>query len=270
MGKKKRERESSSIHTSIPSIAQSSTPTTRLLLTASPSAASTVPQHSSATEFPKPTQKPLTISDSQLWHHCPAHIHPTALQSLMDGYTKDDSMYTTCMQAKCKLQIIKVKTKHTTKPLENIHSNVCGPFSTPTTASHHYYIPFIDNFACYTSELAFPDNELNTGTLGYKLLQGWVDSKGQEVKWLWWDIGHRDYNNKTTQLVLAVCEITYELCPPYTGQTDGDTESITQTITENALCTMIDSKGPHPLWEKSSSTTVYLHQSTPCYRGAST
>jgi len=64
--KKKRKRASSSAHTTVPSIAHSTKPTTSPLHTTSPSAASTVPQCPSATEFPKPTRKPLTISESRL------------------------------------------------------------------------------------------------------------------------------------------------------------------------------------------------------------
>jgi len=68
--KKKRKIASTIVH--------STEPTTSLLHTASPSAASTVPQWPSATESPKPTRKPLTISQLWLWHRRLAHIHPTA------------------------------------------------------------------------------------------------------------------------------------------------------------------------------------------------
>jgi len=86
--KRIRERASTSIHITVPSIAQSTKPTTSRLYTASRSAASTVPQCPPATEFPKPTWKSLTISESRLWHCRLAHIHPTALRSLIDGYSK--------------------------------------------------------------------------------------------------------------------------------------------------------------------------------------
>jgi len=131
--------------------------------TASPCATSTVPQCPPATEFPKPTQKPLTIPEPWLWHRRLAHIHPTALRSLIDGYTKADSMCTACIQAQHKQKIIIVKTKSTTKQLELM----CGPFSTPTCASHHYYILFIDGYIHYTFVWVLPDTKSKTCTSAY-------------------------------------------------------------------------------------------------------
>jgi len=91
---------------------------TSSLHTTSPCGASTVPQCSPTTVFPKTTRKPITkttrqphtmmaqkhliISESRLWHRCIAHNNHTALRSLIDGYTKDDSMCTACIQAQHK------------------------------------------------------------------------------------------------------------------------------------------------------------------------
>jgi len=130
--KEKRKRASSSAHITVQSIVHSTEPTTSSLLTVSPSAASTVTQSPPSTESPKP----LTTPESRLWHRRLSHIHPTALRSLIVGYTKDDSMCIACIQAKHKQKINKVKTKRTTKAFELIHSDVCGPFSTPTSAGH--------------------------------------------------------------------------------------------------------------------------------------
>ena len=165
--KRKRERASSSTHITVPSIAHPTEPTTSSLHTTSPSAASTVPQCPPATEFPKPTRKPLTISESRRWLRRLAHFHPTALRSLIDGYTKDDSMYTVCIQAKHKQKIIKVKTNRTTKPFELVHSDVCGPFSRPTSASHRYYILFIDDYTRYTFVWVLPDKKSKTCISAY-------------------------------------------------------------------------------------------------------
>jgi len=195
--KKKRKTASWSPHTTIPSIAHSTEPTTSPLHTASPSAASTVPQRPSATEFPKPTRTPLTISESRLWHHCLAHINPTALRSLIDGYTNDDSMCTACIQAKHKKKLIKVKTKRTTKRFELVHSDVCGPFSTPTSAGDCYYIPFINDYTHYTYVWVLPDKKSKTCTSAYQLFQARVDSMGYKVKRFRCDNGRGEYDNKT-------------------------------------------------------------------------
>jgi len=80
----------------------------------------------------KSTRKSLTIPESRLWHRRLAHINPTAMKTLIDGYTHDDSMCTVCIQAKHKQRFIELPAKCTTKPFELVHLDEWGPFSTPT------------------------------------------------------------------------------------------------------------------------------------------
>jgi hypothetical protein len=90
---------SSSAHITVPSIPHYTESTTASSLhTASPSAASTVPQSPPTTvPLTNTTRMPLTISESQLCHRCLTDINPTALRSLIDGYTQDYSMCTACI-----------------------------------------------------------------------------------------------------------------------------------------------------------------------------
>jgi hypothetical protein len=157
------ERVSSSTQFTVPFIVHFTKPTRSSAHTASPSAASTVPQRPPVTEFPKPTQKPLTISEPRLCYRHLAHIHPTALQSLIDRYTKADSIFTACIQAQHKQQMIIVKTKSTTKQLEL----VCGPFSMATCTSHHYYILLINDCTRYTCVWVLPDTKSKICTSAY-------------------------------------------------------------------------------------------------------
>jgi len=257
--KEKRMRASSSAHITVPSIAHSTEPTTSSLHTSSPSAASTVTQSPPTTESPQP----LTISESRLWHRRLAHIHPTAQRSLVVGYTKDDSMCTACIQAKHKQKIIRVKTKRTTKPFELIHSDVCGPFSMPTSAGHRNYILFIDDYTPYTSIWVLPDKKSKICTSAYQSLQARVDSMGYEVKRFRCDNGHGEYGDKTFRLLLAARGTTYEPCPPYAHHKNGVAERMIQTITEKARSMMIDSQAPLVFWGEAVNTAVYLHQRTP-------
>ena len=165
--KRKSARASSSTHTTVPSIAHCTETTRSSLHNTSPSAASTIPQCSPAIEFPKPTWKSLIFPESWLWHHHLAHIYLTALRSLIDWYFKDDWMCTARIQVKHKQKMIKVKPKHTTKPFELVHSDMCGPFSMLTSTSHCYYIPLIDNYTHYTFVWVLPHKKSKTYTAAY-------------------------------------------------------------------------------------------------------
>jgi hypothetical protein len=159
-------------------------------------------------------------------------------------------MCTACIQAKHKQKIIKVKTKRTTKPFELIHSDVCGPFSTPTSAGNRYCILFIHVYTRYTSVRVLPDKTSKTCISAYQSFQAQVDSMGYEVKRFQCDNGRGEYDNKTFQLVLAAHGTTYEPCPPYTHHKNGVSERMIQSITEKARSMMIDSQAPLVFWEK--------------------
>jgi len=86
----------------------------------------------------KSTRKALTISQSKLWHCRIAPMHPTSVRSLIPEYTNDNSMCTVCIQAKQTQKFIRVKVQRTSKPFQLVHSDVCGPFSTPYEMLHAF------------------------------------------------------------------------------------------------------------------------------------
>jgi hypothetical protein len=90
--------------------------------------------------------KPLTVAESKIWLRRLAHMHLTAIQSTIDGYTHDEVMCITCVKAKHKEQFIKVKIRRETKLLELARSDIRGPFATPLSEGHTYYILFIDDY----------------------------------------------------------------------------------------------------------------------------
>jgi len=94
-------------------------------------------------------------------------MNPTAIKSLVKGYTHNDSMSTICIQAKHKRRFIEVPVKCTTKPFELVHSDVCSPFSTPTFGDNRYYILLLDYYTRYRSVWLLPNKKAVTCTSSY-------------------------------------------------------------------------------------------------------
>jgi len=101
-------------------------------------------------------------------------------------------MCTACIQAKHKDNIIKVKTKRTTKPFELVHSDECGPFPMLSSAGHRNYILFIHDYTRYTSVWVLPDKKSKTFTSAYQSFRARVDSMGYEVNQFWCDDGRAE------------------------------------------------------------------------------
>jgi len=190
----------------------------------------------------------LTISESRIWHRRLAHMNPTAIKSLVKGYTNDDSMCTVCIQAKHKQKFIKVPVKHTTKPFELVNSDMCGPFSTPTLGDNRYNILFIDDYTRYTSVWQLTNKKGKSCTSAYQSFQAQVDSMGYEIKRFQCDNGWGEYSNETFRYVLVAHGITYKLFPPYAHPKNGVAKRMIRTITEKAKAMINDSQAPVQFW----------------------
>jgi len=134
---------------------------------------------------------------------------------MIGGYKHDDSMCTVCIQVKHKQRFIRVPVKRTTKPFELVHSDVCGPFSTPTLADNRYYILFIDDYMRYTSVWLLPKQKAMTCTSPYESFQARVDSMVYDINRFRCDNGQGEYDHMTFRYVLAARGTTYKPCPPY-------------------------------------------------------
>jgi hypothetical protein len=112
-------------------------------------------------------------------------------------------MCTVCIQAKQKQKFIRVPVKRNMNPFELVHSDVRGPFSTPTLGDNQYCILFIDNSTRYTSVWLLPNKKSKTSISAYQTFQARVDSMGYEIKRFRCDNVWGVHNNTTFQYVLA-------------------------------------------------------------------
>jgi hypothetical protein len=119
-------------------------------------------------------------------------------------------MCTVCIQVKHKERFIRLPVKYTTKPLELVHSDVRGSFSSPTLGDTQYYILFIDDYTRYTSVWLLPNKQSMTCTSAYQSFQARLDSMGYEIKGSQYNKGWGEYNNRTFGYVLPAHGTTYE------------------------------------------------------------
>ena len=135
-----------------------------------------------------------------------------------------------CVQAKHKQKFIRTMVKRTTTPYELVHSDVCGPFATPTHKGYKYFILYIDS---RSSDIYLLPNTLATTCMSaYNPFQARVEAHGYSVKRFRCDNGRGEYDNKSFRTILAGAGTTYEPCPPYAHHKNGAAERIIGVITE--------------------------------------
>jgi len=165
----------------------------------------------------KSTQKSHTISMLRIWHWQLAHMNPSTMQSLNDGYTHNDSMCTVCIQAKHTQWFIKVPVKHTIKLFELEQLDMCSLFSTPTFGDIQYYILSINGYTRFISVWQFPNKTAETCTSAYQSFTARLDLIGYEIKQFRCDNAWGEYDNQTVLHIFVTQGTPYKPWPPYTN-----------------------------------------------------
>jgi hypothetical protein len=211
---------------------------------------------------PAPPRR-LSTEESRLWHRRLAHLHPAAMRSLIDGLKHDDQKCEVCYKAKQKRKIIRIPVKPTTRPYELVHSDLCGPFATPSLGGKRYYIVFIDDYSRYTEVYLLADKKAETCTGAFQQYQAHAKARGFDIKRFRCDNGKGEYDNTLFRSVLRVSGVSFEPSPPYAQHKNGATERMIGAITQKARSMIIDSQAPHEFWGEAVMTAAYLHRRTP-------
>jgi transposase InsO family protein len=215
--------------------------------------AATSPTHSTS----------LSIEESRRWHRRLAHLHPAAMRSLIDGLSHDDQRCEVCIKAKQKRKIVRIPVKPTTTPYELVHSDVCGPFTTPSLGGKQYFIVFVDDFSRYTEVFLLADKKAHTCTAAFQQYQAQAKARGFDIKRFRCDNGRGEYDNNLFRSILRINGILFEPSPPYAQHKNGISERTIGAITEKARAMMIDSQVPLGFWGEAVMTAAYLHRRTP-------
>lgn len=202
------------------------------------------------------------------WHKKLGHMNERDMKFAM----KNDSLIglsfdTNCSLGDCEICIQsklckkpanseEKKTCRTTKRLEIIHSDVCGPISTSSLEGKKYMVTFIDDYSRYCKVYFMKrKNEVLDKFKEFKLeVENFTESK---IKCLQTDNG-TEYCNEKFSSFLKENGITRRLTVPYTPNQNGVAERKNRTLIEKARCMMLESKAPLFLWPEAVFTANYL------------
>lgn len=116
----------------------------------------------------------------------------------------------------------KETTHHTSKILELVHSDVCGPFRTNSLGGARYFVSFIDDFS-RKIWLYFISNKSQVLTKFQHFVHLMETSTGKTIQTLRTDNGG-EYTSKAFTDFCSSKGISRELPPPYTPQRNGVAE----------------------------------------------
>lgn len=107
----------------------------------------------SSTPTPATALSVASYSPATLWHHRLGHLsHPTVSSVLSSADIPSSSTPPTCHTCPLGKQTRlphPTRTSFSTRPLELVHSDVCGPFP-PSISGKRYFVSFLDDFTRFS------------------------------------------------------------------------------------------------------------------------
>ena len=147
------------------------------------------------------------------------------------------------------------------KPLELIHSDVCGKISSKSLGGAEYFFTFIDDKTKYVwAYLIKKKSDVNQKFCEWKAEV--EKSFGQSVKVLRTNKGGEFTSNEFENYLNKegiVHQLTISKCP----EQNGVTERFNQTLVEMVRSMLADSELPKSFWAKALAIAVYLRNRSP-------
>jgi transposase InsO family protein len=208
----------------------------------------------------------------QTWHQRLGHLNYADVRSTLSSEQYSGTVpiepCTVCLTAKAKESFQRqTPSTRASKPLELIHSDVCGPISPCSLSGFRYYIIYVDDYSRYTW-IYF----LRTKSTA-EIVSVFVEFKnkielefhhnGFKITRFRCDNGKGEYDNKQFRQLLTDFGIAFEPSPPYTQHKNGVSERMLQTHNGKGRAMMVESKLPGTLWAEAINTANYLHARTP-------
>jgi transposase InsO family protein len=153
-------------------------------------------------------------------------------------------------------------THRTTRALELVHSDICGPLQEASIGGKAiYFATFIDDFTRYIA--IYPmrrKDEVFKHFLAYK---AWAETKtGNRIRCLRTD-GGGEYNSNAFDDLLRTCGISRQVTPPYTPEHNGVAERANRTLMEMVRCMLHTAQLPLKFWALALATATHLRNRSP-------
>lgn len=209
------------------------------------------------------------LSTTVLWHKRLGHINQQRINHMinhnlatgMHAKTSPPHICDSCMKGKqARTTFPKMASTVTTRPLQLVHTNLCGPFLVPSLAKNRYFITFIDDFSRF-SWVYFLQHK-SEAILKFQLFRVVVQSQFEKlIACLRSDHGG-EYLSTRFVRYCHVHGIQHQLTATQSPQQNGIAERKNRTLLEVAHNIVADTMLHAFLWEELIRSANYLQSRT--------
>ncbi|XP_020263269.1 uncharacterized protein LOC109839251 [Asparagus officinalis] len=205
------------------------------------------------------------VNSSWLWHKRLGHLNFQSVKTLqsremvygLPTIEEIEGVCSSCMKGKQHRGEFPMEGAwRATKPLELIHTDLCGPMKTESLAGNKYFITFIDDFSrmpwVYFLRLK---SEAFTVFQKFKaMVERQTDLEIKKIR------SNRDgeYTSAEFEDYCSNLGIEMQTTCPYTPQQNGVVERKNRTIVEMAKSLLHEKNLPYKFWGESVNIAVYI------------
>ena len=212
-----------------------------------------------------------SVTDVDLWHQRLGHVSEQTLkkiaqEELMTGVkipkSQTMSFCEGCVKGKAtKLPIKPVGEIRSTRKLELVHSDVCGPLQVESFSGKRYVVTFIDDYSrcCavffmkHKSEVLEKFKEFEATAVG---------DCGSRIGTLRTDNGG-EYMSAEFKVYLTSRQIRHQTTVPHTPEQNGVAERMNRTLLEKARSMAAHAGVTKQYWAEAVASAAYLRNRTP-------
>ena len=205
----------------------------------------------------------------ELWHRRLGHLNLESIRRMSKGPVfgiklkdkpRNASICAECAMGKQNRLPFYNAIRRATKPLELVHTDICGPMPTESIGGKRYFLLFVDDATryvwCYF--LREKSEVLEFLKTWKTLVENELDRK---IKTIRSDNGG-EYTSNAFENFLIDNGIKHEKTIPYTPQQNGVAERANRTHVERARCMLIGGKLGKEFWSAAIAASVYLGNRT--------
>jgi len=207
--------------------------------------------------------------DIDIWHRRMGHLGEDNIRKLAKmadgmGITVGTSVGVceACVQGKQTRHPSHKPAARAKKPLELVHSDLCGPITPTTFGETKYYVLFIDDYMRMTHIYPLKRKTSAEVLEQFKEYKAKVEKQtGKQIKRLRTD-GSGEYRMWVSTYLKQV-GIIHETTAPYSPAQNGVAERANRTIMEKVKAIIVEYELDKRLWMEIANTVVYLKNRSP-------
>lgn len=211
---------------------------------------------------------------AQLWHRRFGHLgydnlHRLQKHSMVEGISvaaghfKDQQkeVCEPCIQAKQHRQPFPTSDRQSSRQMELVHMDVCGPLEEASRGGARYLATFLDDFSKLSTVIPI-SHKSEVATVVKEVFQMLETQSGQKLKAVRTDRG-TEYLNAELKSYFKDKGVLHEKTAPYTPEQNGAAERFNRTLMERARAMLFDAQLEKEMWAEAAVTANYIKNRSP-------